>query len=315
MQTIDYGIKKSIRGAFGEELAALGAENRDIVALDADLSGSTQTSIFAKAFPERFFDVGIAEQNLMTTALGLSLEGKIPFAATFAVFATGRAYDQIRNSICYQKANVKIIGAHGGITVGEDGATHQALEDVSLMRGLPNMTVIVPADYNQTRQAVRFAAEHVGPVYIRLSRNNVPVVFDDSYKFSPQKAVVLKEGRDVSIFATGDILAEVIRAGEILTQKGIDAEIINIPVIKPLDGKTIIDSVNKTGLAVTVENHSVIGGLGSAVCECLSEAAPHKVVRIGVNDVFGQSGTPDELLKFYGLDAESIAKRIIEMNI
>ena len=312
---IDYKVKKSIRGAFGEELASLGADNPNIVALDADLSGSTQTSIFAKAFPERFFDVGIAEQNLMTTALGLSLEGKIPFAATFAVFATGRAYDQIRNSICYQKGNVKIIGAHGGITVGEDGATHQALEDISLMRGLPNMVVIVPADYNQTRQAVRFAAEHTGPVYIRLSRTNVPVVFDDGYKFNPKKAVVLKEGQDVSIFVTGDILTEVLRAGEILAQKGIEAEIINVPVIKPLDSKTIIESVNKTGFAVTVENHSIIGGLGSAVCECLSEAAPNKVVRIGIKDVFGQSGTPEELLKFYGLDAESIAKKIIEMKI
>ncbi len=312
---IDYKVKKSIRGAFGEELASLGADNPNIVALDADLSGSTQTSIFAKAFPERFFDVGIAEQNLMTTALGLSLEGKIPFAATFAVFATGRAYDQIRNSICYQKGNVKIIGAHGGITVGEDGATHQALEDISLMRGLPNMVVIVPADYNQTRQAVRFAAEHTGPVYIRLSRTNVPVVFDDGYKFNPKQAVVLKEGQDVSIFVTGDILTEVLRAGEILAQKGIEAEIINVPVIKPLDSKTIIESVNKTGFAVTVENHSIIGGLGSAVCECLSEAAPNKVVRIGIKDVFGQSGTPEELLKFYGLDAESIAKKIIEMKI
>ena len=312
---IDYKVKKSIRGAFGEELASLGADNPNIVALDADLSGSTQTSIFAKAFPERFFDVGIAEQNLMTTALGLSLEGKIPFAATFAVFATGRAYDQIRNSICYQKGNVKIIGAHGGITVGEDGATHQALEDISLMRGLPNMVVIVPADYNQTRQAVRFAAEHTGPVYIRLSRTNVPVVFDDGYKFNPKQAVVLKEGQDVSIFVTGDILTEVLRAGEILAQKGSEAEIINVPVIKPLDSKTIIESVNKTGFAVTVENHSIIGGLGSAVCECLSEAAPNKVVRIGIKDVFGQSGTPEELLKFYGLDAESIAKKIIEMKI
>ena len=312
---LDYKVKKSIRGAFGEELASLGADNPNIVALDADLSGSTQTSIFAKAFPERFFDVGIAEQNLMTTALGLSLEGKIPFAATFAVFATGRAYDQIRNSICYQKGNVKIIGAHGGITVGEDGATHQALEDISLMRGLPNMVVIVPADYNQTRQAVRFAAEHTGPVYIRLSRTNVPVVFDDGYKFNPKQAVVLKEGQDVSIFVTGDILTEVLRAGEILAQKGIEAEIINVPVIKPLDSKTIIESVNKTGFAVTVENHSIIGGLGSAVCECLSEAAPNKVVRIGIKDVFGQSGTPEELLKFYGLDAESIAKKIIEMKI
>lgn len=314
MQTIDYNVKKSIRGAFGEELAELGGTNPDIVALDADLCGSTQTTIFAKAFPERFFDVGIAEQNLMTTALGFALEGKIPFAATFAVFATGRAYDQIRNSICYPKANVKVVGAHGGITVGEDGATHQALEDISLMRGLPNMTVLVPGDYEETRQAVRYAAEHKGPVYIRLSRNNVPVVFDKNYKFNPLKAVVLKEGTDLTLITCGDVLAEVIRAGEILASSGINAEIINVPVIKPFDSETIIKSVNKTNLAVTVENHSIIGGLGSAVSECLAENSPHRVVRIGVNDVFGQSGTPSELLKHFGLDAESIANRVIELR-
>ena len=310
---IDLGVKKSIRGAVGDELASLGAINKNIVVLDADLSGSTKTSTFAKAFPERFFDVGIAEQDLMTTALGLSLTGKIPFAATFAVFATGRAYDQIRNSICYQKGNVKIIGAHGGITVGEDGASHQALEDVSLMRGLPNMVVICPGDYEQTRQAVRFAAEHSGPVYIRSSRIDVPSVHDEKYKFSFDKAEVLKEGKDVSVFVTGDILSEAVKAESILSKKGIDAEIINIPVIKPIDKNTIISSVNKTGKAVTVENHSVIGGLGSAVAEVLCENTPHKLLRIGVNDTFGQSGTPSELLKYYELDAESIANRIIKL--
>ena len=314
MQTINYDSKKSIRGAFGEELAHLGSENPDIVALDADLSGSTQTAVFARKFPDRFFDVGIAEQDLITTALGLSLEGKIPFAATFAVFATGRAYDQIRNSVCYQKANVKIIGAHGGITVGEDGASHQALEDVSLMRGLPNMMVIVPADYEQTKQAVKFASEYEGPVYIRLSRINVPDIYDSSYVFNPYKAVVLKEGKDVTLLTYGDITSEVVKASELLEEKGISAEVINVPVIKPLDCGTIINSVNKTGLAVTVENHSVIGGLGSAVCECLSESSPHKVIRIGVKDCFGQSGKPDELLKCYGIDALSIANRVIELK-
>lgn len=314
MRTINFEDKKSIRGAFGEELAKLGEVNQDIVALDADLSGSTQTSIFAKKFPERFFDVGIAEQDLMTTALGLSLEGKIPFAATFAVFATGRAYDQIRNSICYQKANVKVIGAHGGITVGEDGASHQALEDVSLMRGLPNMTVICPGDYVQTRKAVEFASKHNGPVYVRLSRMNVPCVYSEDEEFDINKAVVLKEGKDVSIFVTGDLLAEVLKANEILEKNGIDAEIINMPVIKPLDCGAIINSVNKTGLAVTVENHSILGGLGSAVCETLSEKAPHQVLRIGINDTFGQSGTPNELLKHYSLDAESIANKVIELK-
>jgi len=314
MFTVNYESKKSIRGAFGEELVELGAENKNIIALDADLSGSTQTSLFAKTFPDRFFDVGIAEQDLMTTALGLSLTGKIPFAATFAVFATGRAYDQIRNSICYQKANVKIIGAHGGITVGEDGASHQALEDIALMRNLPNMTVIAPGDYNQTKKAVRFAANYNGPVYIRLSRMNVPEVYDESYEFDINKGVLLKEGKDVTLIVTGDVLAEVVKAGEILTQAGIEAEIINLPVIKPLDCEMIIKSVNKTKLAVTIENHSIIGGLGSAVCECLAENSPHRVVRFGVKDVFGQSGTPSELLKFYGLDSVSIANRVIELK-
>ena len=313
---INYDLKKSIRQAFGEELQDLGKVNTKIVALDADLSGSTQTSLFAKAFPERFFDVGIAEQDLMTTALGLSLEGFIPFAATFAVFATGRAYDQIRNSICYQRSNVKIVGAHGGITVGEDGASHQALEDISLMRSLPNMTVIVPGDYEQTRQAVRYAAGYDGPVYIRLSRMNVPCVYDSEYEFDISKAVVLKEGSDLSLIVTGDLLSEVLKASEILEKSGINAEIINVPVIKPLDCGTIINSVRKTKLAVTVENHSIIGGLGSAVCECISELqVPERVVRIGVNDTFGQSGTPKELLKFYGLDAESIAKKVIELKL
>lgn len=312
---INYDLKKSIRQAFGEELQDLGKVNTKIVALDADLSGSTQTSLFAKAFPERFFDVGIAEQDLMTTALGLSLEGFIPFAATFAVFATGRAYDQIRNSICYQRSNVKIVGAHGGITVGEDGASHQALEDISLMRSLPNMTVIVPGDYEQTRQAVRYAAGYDGPVYIRLSRMNVPCVYDSEYEFDISKAVVLKEGSDLSLIVTGDLLSEVLKASEILEKSGINAEVINVPVIKPLDCGTIINSVRKTKLAVTVENHSIIGGLGSAVCECISELqVPERVVRIGVNDTFGQSGTPNELLKFYGLDAESIAKKVIELK-
>lgn len=314
MLTIDYDSKQSIRKAFGEELKELGGINPKIVALDADLSGSTQTSIFAKAFPERFFDVGIAEQDLMTTALGLSLEGFIPFAATFAIFATGRSYDQIRNSICYQNSNVKIIGAHGGITVGEDGASHQALEDISLMRTIPNMKVIVPGDYEQTRQAVRYAANYNGPVYIRLSRMDVPCVFSKEYKFDINKAIVLKEGQDVTLVATGDILCEVIRASEILEEKGISAEVINVPVIKPLDCDTIIKSAERTKSVVTIENHSVIGGLGSAVCEAVCEIAPCRVTRIGVNDRFGQSGTPKELLKYYGLDAEGIANRVIELK-
>lgn len=312
MLAIDYEVKKSIREAFGKKLAEVGAKNPNVVALDADLSCSTQTKFFAQACPERFFNVGIAEQNMMTMAAGLATTGKIPFAATFAVFATGRTYDQIRSSVCYQKANVKIVGTHGGITVGEDGATHQALEDVSLMRGLPNMMVIVPADCNECEQAVEFAAKHEGPVYIRVSRNNLPDVYDKDYEFNPYKAVVLKEGTDLTIVSNGDVLAEAYKAAQLLEQKGINAEVISVPVVKPFDRNSIVESAKKTGLVVTVENHSINGGLGSVVCEVLSEELPTRVIRIGMNDVFGQSGTPNELLSLYGLDAEGIMNRIIE---
>ena len=312
MLTIDYDKKISIRESFGKKLAELGIHNEDVVVLDADLSCSTQTKFFAKEFPERFFNVGIAEQNLITTATGLALTGKIPFAAAFAVFITGRAYDQIRSSVCYQNANVKIIGTHGGITVGEDGATHQALEDVSLMRGLPNMTVIVPGDSNECEQALDFALKHDGPVYIRVSRNNLPKVYDSNYKFNLEKAVKLREGADLTIISNGDVLSEAYKASEILAGKGIKAEVLSLPVIKPIDKKSIIESATKTGFVVTVENHSIYGGIGSAVCEVLSENLPTKTLRIGVDDKFGQSGTPNELLKLYKLDAESIANRILE---
>ena len=304
MLTIDYDNKKSIREAFGKELVELGAKYPNVVVLDADVSCSTQTKLFAQAYPDRFFDVGIAEQNMI---------GKIPFAATFAVFATGRTYDQIRTSVCYQHANVKVIGTHGGITVGEDGATHQALEDVSLMRGLPCMTVIVPADSNECAQALQFAAEHDGPVYIRIARNSLPDIYPADYKFNPYKANVLKEGKDLTIISNGDVLAEAYRAAEILASKGIDAEVISVPVVKPFDKETIIESVKKTGFAVTLENHSIMGGLGSAVCEALSENYPARVLRLGMNDTFGQSGTPKDLLKYYGLDAQSVANRVVEV--
>lgn len=313
MLTLNYEIKKSIREAFGKKLVELGENNENIVVLDADVACSTQTKLFGQAFPDRFFDIGIAEQNMVTTAVGLALTGKIPFAATFAIFATGRTYDQIRTSVCYQKANVKIIGTHGGITVGEDGATHQALEDVSLMRGLPNMTVIVPADCNECEQALEFAVAYDGPVYIRIARNNLPDIYPVDYKFNPYKAVVLKEGKDLTIISNGDVLAEAYKASELLMQKGIDVEVISTPVIKPFDGETIIQSAKKTGLVVTLENHSIIGGLGSAVCEVLAEKLPTKVLRIGTNDTFGQSGTPKELLNYYGLDAESVVNRIVEI--
>ena len=307
---MDKNTKRSIRSAFGNTLAELGEQNSKIVVLDSDLACSTQTQVFAKKFPERFFDCGIAEQDMTATAAGLAAEGKIPFIASFAVFATGRNYDQIRNSICYPSFNVKIVGTHGGITVGEDGASHQALEDVSLMRGLPHMTVIVPADYKECQEAIKCAAEIKGPVYIRIARSNVPDIFDDNYKFDLNKAVILKEGKDVSVFTNGEMLAEVIEASEILEKEGISTEVINIPVVKPLDTKTIVESAKKTNFAITVENHSIIGGLGSAVCETLSEQYPCKVYRIGVNDEFGQSGEANELLDLYGLTGVKIAEKI-----
>lgn len=303
---------KSTRAAFGEALVELGAENPNIVALDADLSCSTQTKMFADKFPERFFNVGIAEQDMMGTAAGLSTCGKIPFVATFAIFATGRAFDQIRNGICYPKFNVKIIGTHGGITVGEDGATHQALEDVTLMRSIPNMMVLSPADAVETKAAVKFAAEHQGPVYIRITRTSMETIFDENeYKFD-LNAKIIKEGADVTIVSTGETLIEAIKAADILAEQGIFAEVVSVPVIKPLDCDTIVKSAKKTNRVVTLENHSIIGGLGGAVCECLSENYPVKVKRIGTNDVFGQSGHYKELMAEYELTAAKVAPQIVE---
>ncbi len=310
---IDRQKKRSARGAFGQALADLGKTNKNIVALDADLSASTQTKIFAKEFPDRFFDVGIAEQDLVDTAAGLSTTGKIPFVATFAVFATGRTYDQIRNTVCYSNFNVKIVGTHGGLTVGEDGATHQALEDIGLMSNLPNMHVIVPADYAETYSAIKYAAEHEGPYYIRVSRASLPDIFEDGYEISP-KGKVLREGKDVTVITNGETLAECVEAAEELKDKGIDVELINMPFVKPFDQETVINSAKKTGLVVTVENHSVKGALGSAVCETLSEFNPTKVIRMGVHDSFGRSGTADELMKYFGLDKESIVKKIVEIK-
>lgn len=308
---IDRTKKRAAREAFGKALADLGKENDNIVVLDADLSASTQTKLFAKEFPERFFDVGIAEQNLIDTAAGLSATGKIAFAATFAVFATGRTYDQIRNTVCYSNFNVKVVGTHGGVTVGEDGATHQALEDVGLMANLPNMTVIVPADYAETYSAVKYAAEHNGPFYIRVARASLPDVFEDGYEISPE-AKIIKSGKDVTIVTNGETLQECIDACNELEKQGVDAELLHIPFVKPFDKESVIASAKKTGLVFTVENHSVKGALGSAVCECLSENLPTKVVRIGTNDTFGMSGTADELMKHFELDAKSIVKRIVE---
>lgn len=307
---IDKTKTNSIRKAFGKTLAEIGELNEKIIVMDADLACSTQTKIFADKFPDRFFDCGIAEQNMLATAAGLASEGKIPFVASFAVFVTGRTYDQIRNGICYPNFNVKIVGTHGGVTVGEDGATHQALEDISLMRGLPHMTVIVPADCKECQEAIKYAALHEGPTYIRIPRSNVPDIFDENYSFNIHKAVVVEEGTDVSVFTNGETLAEVLLAAEELKKDNISLEVINVPVVKPLDFQTVFESVKKTKFAITVENHSIIGGLGSAICETLADKLPSKVYRIGVNDEFGQSGKAEELIEYYGLDSKTLAKRI-----
>ena len=303
---------KSPRAAYGEALVELGKKDANIVVLDADLSCSTQTCMFHKEFPDRFFNVGIAEQDLMTTAAGLAIAGKTPFVSTFAMFATARCLDQIRNSICYQKLNVKIVATHGGITVGEDGASHQALEDVSFMRSLPDMTVVVPSDYNEVKEAVNFALTVDGPVYIRVPRTNLKTIFDENaYKITPTKAVKILEGVDVTIVTNGETLIEAIGVAEVLQNDGIRAELLHIPVVKPfLAAPDLIHSAKKTNKVVTIENHSIIGGVGSLVCETLCENYPAPVLRIGTNDEFGQSGEQRMLMEHYGLTKEKLYKRI-----
>ena len=310
---IDKNKTQSIRKVFGNTLAQVGELNPNVVVLDADLSCSTQTKIFADKFPDRFFNCGIAEQNMIATAAGLATQGKIPFASTFAMFATGRTYDQIRNGVCYSDLDVKIVGTHGGVTVGEDGATHQALEDVALMREIPHMTVIVPADAKECEEVVKYASLHHGPMYIRLSRCNVPDIFDENYHFNLHKAVTVEEGSDVTIFTNGELLAECILASHGLKELGISARVVNVPVVKPLDKSTIINCAKETKFLVTVENHSTTGGLGSAVCEVVSGNYPAKVYRMGIHDEFGQSGKSAELVEYYGLDSESLIKRIQSM--
>lgn len=297
------------RDAYGQALAELGALNDKVVVLDADLSKSTKTNDFKKVYPERFFNMGIAEQNLLGTAAGFAAAGKIPFASSFAVFAVGRAYDQIRNSIAYPKLNVKIAATHAGLTVGEDGGSHQMLEDIALMRALPNMTVIVPADGVETKQVIMAAAEYVGPVYIRLGRPKVPVLFDETYKFEIGKGVVLKEGTDVTLVATGIMVSKAVEAAEALAAEGISAAVVNISTIKPLDNALITEMAQKTGAVVTCEEHNIYGGLGSAVAEVLVENCPVPMARVGVEDSFGESGLPDQLLEKYGLTAANIADK------
>lgn len=297
------------RDAYGEALKELGLRNEDVVVLDADLSGSTKTGVFREAYPDRFFNVGIAEQNLMGTAAGLATTGKIPFASTFAVFATGRAYEIIRNSICYPELNVKIAATHAGLTVGEDGATHQALEDISLMRSLPNMVVLNPADGVEAKQAIYKASEHNGPVYIRLGRSGVPIIFNEDYKFEIGKGVELETGDDVTIIATGVMVKKALDAREELKKEGISARVINMATIKPIDKDIIIKAARETKGIVTAEEHNIIGGLGSAVAEVVVENHPVPVLRVGVEDTFGESGTGDALLEKYGLTVENIVEK------
>jgi transketolase len=299
--------KIATREAYGKALAELGDEIKDIVVLDADLSQSTKTAIFGERFPERFFNMGIAEQDMMGTAAGFATCGKIPYASTFAVFAAGRAFEQIRNSICYPKLNVKIAATHAGITVGEDGATHQSIEDIALMRSLPNMTVINPADAIEAKKAVRAAALYDGPVYLRLGRQAVDTIFDDGYEFKMGKGALLKEGKDVALIATGVMVGRALEAADNLKMQRIDAMVINISTIKPID-KAIILKAAQCGAIVTVEEHSIIGGLGSTVAEVLAEGKPTIMKRIGINDEFGQSGKPEQLLEYYGLTAQNITE-------
>ena len=301
------------RQAYGETLKELGAQNKDIVVLDADLSKSTNTHLFAKAYPDRFFNVGIAEQNLMGVAAGLATAGKIPFVSTFAMFAAGRAFEQIRNSIGYPHLNVKIGATHAGISVGEDGATHQCNEDIALMRTIPGMVILNPADDVEAKACVKAAYEYNGPVYLRFGRLAVPVINDrPDYKFELGKGVVLREGKDVTIVATGLCVSSALEAAEKLAADGNDAKIINIHTIKPLDEELIVAAAKETGKVVTVEEHSVIGGLGSAVCVALAEKCPVPVKKIGVQDVFGESGPAAALLAKYKLDGEGVYEQVKE---
>lgn len=302
--------KIATREAYGKALAKLGAENKDIVVLDADLSKSTQTAFFAKEFPERFFDVGVAEQNLIGTAAGLAAAGKIPFASSFAMFATGRAFEQIRNSVAYPSLNVKVAATHAGISVGEDGASHQSIEDIAIMRVLPNMTVLVPADATETEQAIRAAVDIKGPVYIRLGRLALPVLFDESYKFEIGKANTVREGSDVTVIACGLMVGPALEAADQLAGQNIKVRVINMGTVKPIDREAIVKAATETGAIVTAEEHSIIGGLGSAVAEVLAQTVPVVQEMVGIKDTFGESGPPVELLEKYGLTANEVAAAV-----
>ncbi len=302
--------KRATRESYGMALAELG-EKYDILVMDADLSKSTKTDTFKKKFPERFINTGIAEGNMMATAAGIATTGRVVFASSFAMFAAGRAFEQIRNSICYPNLNVKIGATHAGISVGEDGASHQCLEDIGIMRTIPNMVIINPADHTEAMQAVEAAILHQGPVYLRFGRLAVPQIFDpETYKFELGKGVTISEGTDAAIIATGLMVPEAIKAAEMLKEEGISAEVINIHTIKPIDRDIITAAAKKTGAVVTAEEHNVIGGLGSAVAEVLCETCPVPMKRVGTQDVFGRSGKPAELLEMYGLTAKNIAENV-----
>jgi transketolase len=308
------GEAVATRDVYGATLIELGEKNENIVVLDADLSGSTKTKGFSKAFPERFFNMGISEQDLVGTAGGLSLTGKIPFASTFAIFESGRAWEQVRQTIGYSSLNVKLVATHSGLTVGEDGASHQALEDITLMRVIPGLTVIVPADGYETKQALDAITEYKGPVYMRLGRSKVPPVMPEGYEFRIGRAHTFSLGNDATIVATGIMVSAALKARDILAKEGIDAGVINMSTIKPLDGESLLAAARKSRLIVTAEEHSIIGGLGGAVSEFLSENCPVRVLRIGTKDTFGRSGSPDELLKEYGLTADNISDTIRRNN-
>ena len=309
---MDLENKKATRESYGEALLALGKKNENVVVFDADLSGATKTNTFAKEIKDRFFNIGIAEQDMVSTAAGISTCGKIPYASSFAAFLAGRAYDQVRNAVCYPNLNVKLCATHAGITVGEDGATHQMLEDVSLMRGLPNMRVFCPADETETKWVIEEISKIEGPCYVRLGRSKVPKIYVDGEKFEVGKAKQIGDGTDATIFASGVTVSEAIFAMEKLKEEGINVRVVDICSIKPIDKDMIVKCAKETKKLVSVEDHSVIGGIGSAIADVLIEEYPCKLTKIGINDTFGKSGKANDLVKYYGLDSESIIKVIKE---
>ena len=309
---MDVKNKIATRQSYGEALAELGEINKDVVVLDADLAGATKTNIFAKKFPDRFFDMGISEQDMISTAAGISTTNKIPYASTFAVFACGRAYDQIRNSVCYPNLNVKICATHCGITVGEDGATHQMLEDINMMRALPNMTVISTSDDIQTKWAVKEISKIKGPVYLRLSRLATPVIYNDNTNFEIGEGIQFGEGTDATVISTGVTVVEALKAQEALKLQGKNIRVVDMHTIKPIDKDIIIKCAKETKKIITIEDHSIIGCLGTAVCEVLSENYPIKVERMGIKDTFGKSGKAEELMKFFEITSEDIIKKVLE---